>query len=193
MKFGKTMSRIGQKPITIPEGVKAEFKDGLMSISGPKGSLTLKVRPEMKVEIKEGSILVSRKTDSLLGRALHGLTRTLIDNMIKGVTASFSKSLEIIGTGYRAVLDGEILKLSVGFTHPVSVNPPAGISFQVKENLITVIGIDKGLVGQVAADIRRVKVPDAYKGKGIRYQGEVIKTKAGKAGKAGTTAGGFTK
>ena len=187
------MSRIGKKPIEIPQGVTVEIKDGGVVVGGPKGSLSLKIRPEVEVLIEEGQVLVKRKEEGRLARSLHGLTRTLIANAIEGVTQGFRKTLEVVGTGYRASLEGEELVLSVGFSHPVRIFPPRGIKFEIEENnKIKISGIDKALVGQVAAEIRRIRPPDPYKGKGIRYQGEEIKLKPGKAGKAGAAgaAGG---
>jgi len=184
------MSRIGRQPIPIPEGVTVEVKKGEVKVVGPKGELIQEIRPEIRVEIKNNQVLVSRKVDSRLGRSLHGLTRTLIANMIKGVTEGWSKTLTLVGTGFRAKLEGESLVLSLGFSHPVQVKPVEGIKFEVKGNdTITVWGIDKALVGQVAAGIRKIKPPEPYKGKGIRYKDEEVRRKPGKAAKIG--AAGF--
>ena len=159
------MSRIGRQPIPIPEGVTVKLKDGEAKVMGPKGELEQEIRPEIKVEIKNNQILVSRKAENKLGRSLHGATRTLIANMIKGVTEGWSKTLKLVGTGYRVKLEGENLALSLGFSHPVVVKPVEGIKFEVKGNdTITVLGIDKALVGQVAAVIRNIIPPVQYKG-----------------------------
>lgn len=180
------MSRIGQKPIKIPEGVIVEIKNGEVSVTGPKGSLVQKTNPRIKVEINQGQIEVKRLADDKLSRSLHGLTRSLLANMVEGVQNEFSKTLELVGTGYRAKLEGQKLILSLGFSHPVEWQPLAGISITVEDsNIIKISGADKGLVGQSAAKIRAIQPPDPYKGKGIRYQGEEVKLKPGKAGKAG--------
>jgi len=184
------MSRIGRQPISIPEGVTVKIKDGEVRVVGPKGELKQSVRPEVKVETKNNQILVSQKVENKLGRSLHGLIRTLIANMIKGVTEGWSKTLKLVGTGYRTKLEGENLILSVGFSHPVEVKSVRGIKFEVKgNNTITVWGIDKALVGQVAAKIRKIRPPEPYKGKGIRYEDEEVRRKPGKAAKIG--AAGF--
>jgi large subunit ribosomal protein L6 len=193
VEFGKKMSRVGRKPINIPEGVTIEVNNGAVVVAGPKGSLTVAFRPEIEVLVENKQVLVKRKKENKLAKSLHGLTRTLIANAVEGVTNGFSKSLEVVGTGYRASLEGETLVLAVGFSHLVRVPPPAGIKFEVEgNNKIKVSGIDKVLVGQVAAQIRKIRPPDPYKGKGIRYDGEEIKLKPGKAGKAGAAgaAGG---
>jgi len=185
------MSRIGKKPIQIPEGVNVEVKNGAVVVTGPKGSLTVNFRPEIEVLVEDKKILVKRKGENKLAKSLHGLTRTLIANAVEGVTNGFSKSLEVVGTGYRASLEGETLVLAVGFSHLVKVSPPPGIKFEVEgNNKIKVSGIDKALVGQVAAQIRKIRPPDPYKGKGIRYEGEEVKLKPGKAGKAGAAGAG---
>ena len=181
------MSKIGKQPITILEGVTVKIDQNTVAVSGPLGQLNLKVRPEIKVVEENGQILVTPKNKSRMARALHGLTRTLISNMIKGVTKNFEKTLELQGVGYRVALEDQNLNLSLGFSHPVIFQPPAGIKFSVEgNNLIKISGIDKQLVGQTTALIRVIKPPDAYKGKGIRYQGEVVKLKPGKAAKTGT-------
>jgi len=193
VKFGKKMSRIGRKPIDIPEGVTVEVNSGSVVVTGPKGSLTVNFRPEIEVLVENKQVLAKRKKENKLAKSLHGLTRTLIANAVEGVTNGFSKSLEVVGTGYRASLEGETLVLAVGFSHLVKVSPPQGIKFEVEgNNKIKVSGIDKVLVGQIAAQIRKIRPPDPYKGKGIRYEGEEIKLKPGKAGKAGAAgaAGG---
>ncbi|MFC1727541.1 50S ribosomal protein L6 [Patescibacteria group bacterium] len=180
------MSRIGRLPITIPEGVTVEVKNRLVKVVGSKGKLSWEHRPEIEVKVNQGSIEVSRKTENKLGRSLHGLTRTLINNMIMGVTKGWSKTLKLVGTGYRVKVEGEKLILSVGFSHPVEVLPRKGIVFEVKGNdTIIISGIDKALVGQLAADIRKIKPPEPYKGKGVRYEGEVVRRKPGKAAKVG--------
>lgn len=185
------MSRIGKQPIQIPEGVTVEIKDGQVKVRGPKGELNQEVRSEIKVEIKKDQVLVSRRTEDKLGRSLHGLTRTLIANMIKGVTDGWSKILKLVGTGYRAKLEGENLILSLGFSHPVEIKPVEGIKFEVKGNdTIIVMGIDKALVGQVAAGIRKKRPPEPYKGKGIRYEDEKVRRKPGKAAQIGATGFG---
>jgi large subunit ribosomal protein L6 len=180
------MSRIGKQPIKIPETVKIELKDNLVIVNGPKASLEQKIRPEIKVEKKEDQLLVSTKGTGKAAKSLHGVSRTLIANMIEGVTNGFEKTLELHGVGYRVAPEGQGLKISVGFSHPVVVEPIEGIKFSVEaNNLIKVSGADKQLVGQTAAQIRDIRRPEPYKGKGIRYQGETIKLKPGKAAKAG--------
>jgi large subunit ribosomal protein L6 len=179
------MSRIGKAPIPIPAGVEAEIEGATVRIKGPKGSLTRHISPKMSVSIEDGSIIVSRPNDGKEARSLHGLTRTLIANMVKGVTEGFEKTLLISGTGYRAVQQGNKLVLGMGLSHPVEMVPPDGIEIEVPSpSRIVVKGIDKELVGQISANIRAVRPPEPYKGKGIRYEGERIRMKAGKAGKA---------
>ncbi len=178
------MSRIGKLPIEIPQGVKVNLSDGRISVSGPKGELSMAIRDEVKVSVEGSTIRVERRDDSRLARSLHGLTRTLIANMVKGVSQGFEKKLEIVGVGYRAELKGDTLVLSLGYSNPVSYRLPEGISAKVdKQTSITISGCDKQLVGQVAAEIRSLRPPEPYKGKGIRYSDEVIIRKAGKAGK----------
>jgi large subunit ribosomal protein L6 len=181
------MSRIGKKPILIPPGVDVKIEDNLVVIKGPKGELFRKIRPEIKIEIKEGKIFVSPKIETKKTKAFWGLTRTLLFNMIKGVVEGYEKKLQIEGLGYKAEIEGGNLVLRVGFSHPVKVEAPKGIKFSVDKNIITVSGIDKELVGQLAAKIRKIKPPEPYKGKGIRYLGEVVKIKPGK--KVVTAAG----
>jgi len=177
------MSRIGRMPIPIPQGVSLEVRPGEVRVKGPKGELSVPVDPDLKVVVEEGQARVERPSDARRHRALHGLTRTLIANAIIGVTQGYSKELEIKGIGYRAKLTGSKLELSVGFSHPVIFEPPEGIKIEVPEpTKIRVSGIDKQKVGQVAANIRAIRPPDAYKGKGIRYAGEVVRLKPGKAG-----------
>ena len=179
------MSRIGKQPIPIPSGVEVQVADKRVSVKGSKGSLALELHPAMSVAITDGNVVVSRPTDESLHRALHGLTRSLIANMVEGVTNGYTRTLEIQGVGYRAALKGATLEIAVGYSHPVIVEAPAGITFEVPQpNRIIVSGTDKQAVGQVAANIRAIRKPDPYKGKGIRYQGEYVRKKAGKAGKA---------
>ena len=175
------MSRIGRKPIELPEAVTVELAPGRISVKGPKGELDQRLSPEMKVEQDEGTITVQRPTDRGEHRALHGLTRSLIANMVEGVTDGFEKRLEIQGVGYRAQLKGKNLELALGFSHPVSIAAPEGIEFEVPQPTEVIVrGIDKQLVGQVAADIRKRRPPEPYKGKGIRYRGEHVMRKVGK-------------
>lgn len=184
------MSRIGQQPIKIPKGVEADYRQSVLVVKGPKGELKQKIRPELKAEISKDEIKVIRKKNDRFSRSLHGLTRTLIANMIVGVTEGYGKVLKLVGTGYRVKKEGEKLSLSLGFSHPVTIEPIEDIQFEVEGNdTIKISGIDKGLVGQVAAKIRQIRPPEPYKGKGIRYQGEEVKHKPGKAGKVG--AAGF--
>jgi large subunit ribosomal protein L6 len=179
------MSRIGRQPIEIPEGVTVEVAGSRVSVAGPKGTLDQQVHQEMLVAVEDGAVRVQRPSDAGGHRALHGLTRTLIANMVEGVTKGFEKALEIHGVGYRAALNGADIELQVGFSHPVTVAPPDGIEFEVPAaNRIVVRGIDKQLVGQVAANIRKIRKPEPYKGKGIRYEGEYVRKKAGKAAAA---------
>lgn len=175
------MSRIGRQPIPIPSGVEVDLEGEVLKVKGPRGSLEHRIPKSLKVEIQQGSIRLLRESDHRQVRALHGLTRTLVANMITGVTQGFRKSLEIVGVGYRAeVVDG-VLQMSLGFSHPVRYPIPEGISITVDRNvIITVEGIDKQKVGQVAAEIRDFKRPDVYKGKGIRYVGEQVRKKVGK-------------
>ncbi len=178
------MSRIGKQPIEIPSGVDVDVQPGLVTVKGPKGALAQQVSPDMRVLLEDGTVRVERPSDERAHRSLHGLTRTLIANMIQGVTGGYEKRLEIVGVGYRAALSGTALELQLGFSHPVSVAAPEGIEFEVPApNRIVIRGIDKQLVGQVAADIRKLRKPEPYKGKGIRYEGEYVRKKAGKAAK----------
>lgn len=174
------MSRVGKKPILIPENVEVKIEGQKVIIKGPKGELSREIRPEIKVEVKGSQIFVLPKEETKKTKAFWGLTRTLLANMIKGVTEGYEKKLEIEGLGFKALVEGEDLKLLVGFTHPVKIKAPQGISFRVTRNEITVSGIDKEKVGLVAAMIRKVKPPEPYKGKGIRYQGEIVRRKVGK-------------
>lgn len=180
------MSRIGQQPIKIPENINIEIHEPLVVVKGPLGELKQKIRPELKIEVSQGEIKVSRKKNDKLARSLHGLTRSLIANMIIGVTQGYSKVLKMEGTGYRVKKEEEKLILSLGFSHPVEIKPIEGIQFDVEGNdTIKISGIDKGLVGQTAAKIRQIRPPEPYKGKGIRYQEEEVRRKPGKAGKVG--------
>ncbi|MDQ3866908.1 MAG: 50S ribosomal protein L6 [Actinomycetota bacterium] len=175
------MSRIGKQPIAVPAGVSVSISPGRVMVNGPLGELSEDVPPRIAVEQGDGALLVQRPTDRGEDRALHGLTRSLVANMVEGVTKGFEKRLEITGVGYRAALRGSALELAVGYSHPVVMNPPDGISFEVPTPTEVVVkGIDKQRVGQVAADVRRVRPPEPYKGKGIRYAGEYIARKVGK-------------
>ncbi|HLT18359.1 MAG TPA: 50S ribosomal protein L6 [Thermomicrobiales bacterium] len=181
------MSRIGIVPITVPSGVDVTIDGQDVRVKGPKGQLEMTVRQPISVVRENGTILVSRPNDQRRNRSLHGLTRTLINNMVVGVTEGYTRRLEIRGVGYRAAMDGKTLVLNVGYSHPVRIEPVEGIEFAVEGNTnISVSGIDKALVGEIAARIRRVRPPEPYKGKGIRYVGEYVRQKAGKAGKVGT-------
>ncbi len=176
------MRRIGIKPIKIPEGVTVAVEKNLVTVTGPKGTLSQSFRPEVKIAIDANQVIVERKGDTPKAKSLHGLSRTLLENMCLGVTSGWNKGLELVGVGYKAVVEEGNLVLSVGFSHPVKYPSPAGITFQVVENTkINVQGFDKQLVGETAAQIRRIRPPEPYKGKGIRYIGEVIRRKAGKA------------
>lgn len=180
------MSRIGSRLITIPSDVTATLADGQFRATGPKGEMTVVVNPRINVTIADGTVSISRSGNDNMARALHGLTRQLIANAITGVSTGFTKRLEMHGIGYRAQTDGKQLTLTVGFSHPVVIDAPEGISFSVDRNtIIAVSGIDKQKVGQTAAEIRAIKKPEPYKGKGIRYEGEYVRRKAGKAAKAG--------
>ena len=178
------MSRIGKQPIAIPDGVSVEVGEGLVTVKGPGGELSQRVVRDMRVIVDGGEVRVERPSDERDHRSLHGLTRSLIANMVEGVTKGYEKRLEIQGVGYRAALKGSELELQVGFSHPMTMSPPAGIEFEVPApNRIVVKGIDKQLVGEIAANVRKVRKPEPYKGKGIRYEGEYVRKKAGKAAK----------
>jgi large subunit ribosomal protein L6 len=180
------MSRIGNKPIPLPKAVKVELDGSHLKVQGPKGTLESTFRPEVKIDVQEGQIVVTRAAEDSRHRSLHGLTRTLISNMVVGVTDGFSRNLEIAGVGYRVAKEGQALVFALGFSHPVRIEPPTGISFNVETpTRFSVQGIDKQAVGQQAAEIRMLREPEPYKGKGISYQGERIRRKAGKAGKVG--------
>ncbi len=175
------MSRIGKMPIPVPDGVTVDVGTGVVSVKGPKGELSQTVDLEMQISQNDGALEVARPTDRGEHRALHGLTRSLIANMVEGVTNGYTKRLEIQGVGYRARLQGKALELSVGYSHPVAIQAPEGIEFEVPQQTEVVInGIDKQLVGEMAARIRRVRPPEPYKGKGIRYEGELVRRKVGK-------------
>jgi large subunit ribosomal protein L6 len=175
------MSRIGRKPVPVPEAVTVEIAPGNIAVKGPKGELTQVYSQDMAVEQGDGVVTVARPTDRGEHRALHGLTRSLIANMVEGVTDGFEKRLEIQGVGYRAALKGKNLELALGYSHPISIEAPAGIEFEVPQPTEVVVrGIDKQLVGQVAADIRKRRKPEPYKGKGVRYKGEQVLRKVGK-------------
>lgn len=174
------MSRVGKKPITILTGIEVKLEGQKVVIKGPKGELQREIRPEIAIEQKEGEIICSPKSKSKKTKAFWGLTRTLIANMIEGVSKGYEKKLEIQGIGYKANLEGENLVLEMGFSHSVKIDCPAGIKFSVEKNIITISGIDKELVGNIAAKIRKIRPPEPYKGKGIRYLGEIVRRKVGK-------------
>jgi large subunit ribosomal protein L6 len=175
------MSRIGKKPIEVPSGVEIDIRPGRVIVKGPKGTLEQTVSPDMTIKLDEGVVTVTRPTDRGPHRSLHGLTRTLVANMVEGVTNGFSKRLEIQGVGYRAIMRGSSIDFALGYSHGITVDPPSGIEFEVPvPTQVIVRGIDKQAVGQVAADIRRLRPPEPYKGKGIRYHGEVVQRKVGK-------------
>ncbi len=180
------MSRIGRLPIPIPPGVEVSIDGSSITVSGPRGQLHRDIAPELNVVRDDGSLRVERPRDDKRSRELHGLTRTLVANMVTGVTAGYRKPLEITGVGYRAQKVGDKLQLSVGYSHPIEIDPPAGISFELENpTKLAVVGIDKELVGLTAARVRATRKPEPYKGKGVRYAGEQIRRKAGKAGKIG--------
>ena len=190
------MSRIGKQPVPLPQGVDIQTAaDGTVTVKGPKGTLTRRLHPDMALKVDGGAILIQRPTDDDRHRALHGLTRSLVNNMVVGVSTGYRKILEIEGVGFRATKDGRRLVLSLGFSHQVPVEPLPGIDFEVGQDtntrrpIVTINGIDKETVGQQAAVIRRIRPPEPYKGKGIRYQGELVRRKAGKSGKAGGKGG----
>lgn len=183
------MSRIGKQPIPLPQGVTANLSAGNITIQGSKGALTQPVSPKLSVIVTNETITLSRKTEDRASKSLHGLMRTLIANMVTGVTQGWKKELEMSGVGYRAALSGTSLVLSVGYSHPVTVAAAEGIRFEVRDDKIVVEGIDKAAVGQMAATIRKIKPPEPYKGKGIRYVGERVRLKAGKVGKMGAQGG----
>jgi large subunit ribosomal protein L6 len=180
------MSRIGRLPIPVPSGVDVTISGRTLTVKGPKGQLTRELHPDMTVKREEENLVVTRPTEQKTHKQLHGLTRTLVNNMVIGVTDGYRKGLEITGVGYRAVKVGEKLQLSLGYSHQIEIEPPSGISFEVENpTRLAVIGIDKQLVGEIAAKVRSTRKPEPYKGKGVRYAGEKIRRKAGKAGKIG--------
>jgi len=180
------MSRIGKLPVTILKGVDVKQGDGTLNVKGPKGELTLDVHPDMSVAVEEGEILVTRPSDAKQHKALHGLTRSLIANMVEGVTEGFTKTLEIVGVGYRADAKGKGITLSLGFSHPIEYVPADGVKLECpNQTTIVISGIDKQKVGQTAAEIRSFRPPEPYKGKGVRYQGEHVRRKAGKTASSG--------
>ena len=180
------MSRIGRLPIPVPAGVDVSFDGRVITVKGPKGSLTRELPPRIEVDREGETLVVTRPTENKLDKSLHGLTRTLVNNMVVGVTDGYRKGLEIVGVGYRAQKTGDKLVLALGYSHPIEIDPPAGISFEVENPThLAVVGIDKELVGQIAAKVRATRKPEPYKGKGVRYAGEKVRRKAGKAGKIG--------
>jgi len=180
------MSRIGRLPIQLPDGVTVAIDGRSITVEGPRGSLHRDLHPDIAVAQEDGRIVVSRPSEAKVHKQLHGLTRTLVANMVTGVSTGYRKGLEITGVGYRAQKVGEKIQLNLGYSHPVEIDPPKGISFEVENpTRLAVVGIDKELVGQVAARVRATRKPEPYKGKGVRYAGEQIRRKAGKAGKIG--------
>jgi large subunit ribosomal protein L6 len=178
------MSRIGKLPIPVPAGVEVKIDGSVVSVKGPKGALSHTVAAPITVALEENTVIVSRPDEERVSRSLHGLTRTLISNLITGVTVGYSKGIEIVGTGYRVTAKGSDIEFALGYSHPIFVKAPAGITFTVEGNTkLTVSGIDKQQVGEVAANLRKLRKPEPYKGKGVRYAGEVVRRKAGKAGK----------
>lgn len=183
------MSRIGRLPIAVPSTVDVTIEGRQLTVKGPKGTLSRALHPDITVTREEGTLVVTRPTEQKTHKQLHGLTRTLVNNMVVGVTDGYRKGLEITGVGYRAALNGNKLTLNLGYSHPIEIDPPAGISFEVENpTRLAVVGIDKELVGQIAAQVRSTRKPEPYKGKGVRYAGEKIRRKAGKAGKTGKGA-----
>jgi len=180
------MSRIGRLPIPVPDGVDVTIDGRLVTVTGPKGTLSRELHPEMLISRENGSVMVARPTEQKTHKQLHGLTRTLVNNMVVGVTTGYRKGLEIQGVGYRAALNGRKLTMNLGYSHQVEIDPPDGISFELENPThLAVVGIDKELVGQIAAKVRASRKPEPYKGKGVRYAGEQVRRKAGKAGKIG--------
>ncbi len=179
------MSRIGKMPIPLPKGVAVQIENNQVTVKGPKGSLSQTFLPEMTIEQQDGVLHVQRPSDSRQHRAVHGLTRALLNNMVVGVSQGFSKTLQIEGVGYRAEMQGDVLVLNVGYSHPIRFDPPQDVQYAVENRNKTIIvsGIDKQLIGELAARIRKTRPPEPYKGKGIRYDNEIIRRKAGKAGK----------
>jgi large subunit ribosomal protein L6 len=180
------MSRIGRLPITVPSGVDVTIDGRNVTVKGPKGTLSRALHPDITVSREDGTLVVTRPTEQKTHKQLHGLTRTLVNNMVVGVTDGYRKGLEITGVGYRAALNGRKLQLNLGYSHQIEIDPPEGITFEVENpTRLAVVGIDKELVGQIAAKVRATRKPEPYKGKGVRYAGEYIRRKAGKAGKIG--------
>jgi large subunit ribosomal protein L6 len=180
------MSRIGRLPIAVPSNVDVTIDGRELTVKGPKGTLSRQLHPDITVSREESNLVVTRPTEQKTHKQLHGLTRTLVNNMVVGVTDGYRKGLEITGVGYRAALNGNKLTLNLGYSHPIEIEPPAGISFEVENpTRLAVVGIDKELVGQIAAKVRATRKPEPYKGKGVRYAGEKVRRKAGKAGKIG--------
>ena len=180
------MSRIGRLPITVPSGVDVTIDGRNVTVKGPKGTLSRVLHPDMTISREDGTLVVTRPTEQKTHKQLHGLTRTLVNNMVVGVTDGYRKGLEITGVGYRAALSGKKLQLNLGYSHQIEIDPPEGITFEVENpTRLAVVGIDKELVGQIAAKVRATRKPEPYKGKGVRYAGEYIRRKAGKAGKIG--------
>jgi large subunit ribosomal protein L6 len=181
------MSRIGLKPVPVPDKVQVDIRGSHVTVKGPKGELSRSFNPDMSIALEEGVLRVQRPTDHRSHKALHGLTRALLANMVVGVSEGYAKVLEIVGTGYRAEMQGQKLVLYLGYSHPIDFEPPDGISFEVPRGGrgVVVHGIDKELVGEIAARIRRQRPPEPYKGKGVRYEGEHVRRKAGKAGRVG--------
>ena len=180
------MSRIGRLPIPVPSGVDVTIEGRQVTVKGPKGTLSRALHPDMTLSREDGTLVVTRPTEQKTHKQLHGLTRTLVNNMVVGVTDGYRKGIEITGVGYRAALSGRKLTLNLGYSHPIEIEPPEGITFEVETpTRLAVVGIDKELVGQIAAKVRSTRKPEPYKGKGVRYSGEVIRRKAGKAGKIG--------
>ncbi len=179
------MSRIGKMPITVPAGVQVDIKGSTVNVKGPKGELGWTFSPTVSIEMEEGVVTVTRSSDEATVRALHGTSRALLNNMITGVSTGFTVVLEIDGVGYRAEMEGNTLVLYLGYSHPVRIEPPAGVSFEVDTKIrqVKIMGHNKEQIGQLAADIRKIRPPEPYKGKGVRYQGEYIRRKAGKSGK----------
>lgn len=182
------MSRIGKKPILLPDRVEVTIRGSEVTVKGPKGELSRSFHPDMEIVLEDGILEVRRPTDHRTHKAIHGLTRALLANMVTGVSEGYAKTLEIVGTGYRAEKQGEKLVMYLGYSHPIEIQPPENISFEIPRGGRGVIvqGIDKELVGEIAARIRRQRPPEPYKGKGVRYQGEYVRRKAGKAGRVGT-------
>ena len=180
------MSRIGRLPIAVPSGVDVTIEGRKVTVKGPKGSLSRELHPDMSISREDDTLVVTRPTEQKTHKQLHGLTRTLVNNMVVGVTDGYRKGLEITGVGYRAVKVGEKLQLSLGYSHQIEIDPPHGITFELENpTRLAVVGIDKELVGEIAAKVRSTRKPEPYKGKGVRYAGEQIRRKAGKAGKIG--------